>query len=141
MYLDDKITYEEYSHLRELVGWHKVSKRQFDIGQSKGLFMVVLREETQDNRCIGLARASGDGGYYLMLTDVIVHPDFQGRGYGRKLLEAFMQYVDENTMQGETTMLLLASAQGKEGFYEKFGFKKRPHDNFGYGMSQWITKD
>lgn len=141
MHFDDKITYEEYSLLRELVGWHKVSKRQFAIGQEKGLFMRVLRDESDNNRCVGLGRASGDGGYYIMLTDVIVHPDFQGQGYGRMLLESFMQYVDSITEQGETTMLLLASAKGKEEFYEKFGFKKRPHDNYGYGMSQWYSKD
>lgn len=141
MYLDDKITYEEYCELRELVGWHKVSRRQFDIGQEHGLFMRVLRDEENGNRCIGLARASGDGGYYLLLTDVIVRPEFQGMGYGRMLLESFMQFVSDSMQAGETTMITLASAKDKEGFYEKFGFKKRPHDNFGYGMSQWVTKD
>lgn len=96
---------------------------------------------TDEGKCAGVARASGDGGYYLLLTDVIVHPDFQGKGYGRKLLESFMRFVHENTMHGETVMITLASAKGKEGFYEKFGFKKRPCENYGHGMSQWYTKD
>jgi len=33
------------------------------------------------------------------------------------------------------------SAKGRESFYEKYRFEKRPNDKFGAGMSQWIKKE
>ena len=134
---DNKITYDEYAGLRKLVGWSPVSERQFEIGMPRSLFLTVLRD---DGRCIGLARALGDGGYYILLSDVIVHPDYQKQGWGRKMLEQFMKYVDSINEENEKTMLILTAAKGKEGFYEKFGFVKRPDEKLGCGMSQWYTK-
>lgn len=31
---------------------------------------------------------------------------------------------------------VLFATKGKEGFYEKFGFDKRPNEQFGCGMAQ-----
>lgn len=38
-------------------------------------------------------------------------------------------------------MFILGAARGKEAFYEKFGFKVRPNDFSGSGMSMWRTKE
>jgi hypothetical protein len=38
-------------------------------------------------------------------------------------------------------MVNLMAAQGKEGFYKKFGFAERPNDGHGAGMSLWIGND
>ena len=35
----------------------------------------------------------------------------------------------------------LMSAIGKETFYEKFGFVKRPRDRRGAGMDLWLDKE
>lgn len=42
---------------------------------------------------------------------------------------------------GYTAYLILGAATGKEGFYEKFGFKVRPNDFSGSGMSMWRVKE
>jgi hypothetical protein len=41
---------------------------------------------------------------------------------------------------GEQTLVMLMAAKNKEGFYEKFGFIKRPDETYGAGMSQWLLK-
>ena len=42
---------------------------------------------------------------------------------------------------GDKIMFILGAAKGKEGFYEKFGFKVRPNDFNGSGMSMWKAKE
>lgn len=42
---------------------------------------------------------------------------------------------------GDKIMFILGAAKGKEDFYEKFGFKQRPNDFSGSGMSMWKTKE
>lgn len=137
MEFDNTLTFEEYKELREIVKWTAYSQRQYEAAVKNSLYLTVLRE---DGRCIGMSRAIGDGGYSVLLADVIVHPDYQGRGLGRMMLEKFMKFVDSMTLPGETTMITLVASKGKEEFYEKFGFIKRPDDTYGCGMTQWYKK-
>lgn len=37
-------------------------------------------------------------------------------------------------------MFILGAAKGKEAFYEKFGFNKRPNEQSGHGMSMYKVK-
>jgi hypothetical protein len=51
------------------------------------------------------------------------------------LMNEVMKFIRENACLGAVVGLM--SAQGKEGFYEKFGFWKRPTERFGHGMMQF----
>ena len=76
-----------------------------------------------------MARAVGDGGYHLLVVDVIVHPDYQHKGIGKQMITQLMDFVHSEYIEdGETTMVSLLSAKDKEPFYEKFGFFRRPND-------------
>lgn len=87
-------------------------------------------------RLVATARVITDGVYYATLWDVIVDPDFQGHGIGR----AVMRRAVEPFLGRKFSFIALFSAEGKESFYEKLGF--RPH---GRGMildqSQWPEED
>jgi predicted acetyltransferase len=52
-----------------------------------------------------------------------------------------MNYIKQNMQERETIFVSLMAAGAKEGFYEKFGFIKRPNDSWGHGMSQYIKKE
>lgn len=132
------ISFENYNSLREAVGWKLISRRQYNIGIRGSQYIKIL--ET-DGKAIGLIRAIGDGGYYLVLVDVIIHPDYQGNGLGRLLLEDFMKYADSITEDSERLHISLIAAKGKEAFYEKFGFTARPTEDLGAGMSNYYTKE
>ncbi len=82
----------------------------------------------------------GDGGYVYFICDVIVRPDYQSRGLGRRLIETVLSWLRQQVGEDETIMINLMSAMGKEPFYEKLGFHKRPFDNHGSGMSQWLER-
>lgn len=133
------ITFEEYNELRRLVGWGTISERQFNTSIPNSRFITVGK---CNGRTISMARAVGDGGYHLLIVDVIVHPDFQGRGIGKEMLSQLMNFVKNGYVKkGETTMVSLLSAKGKEPFYEKLGFMKRPNDERGAGMSLFYTQE
>lgn len=133
------ITFEEYNELRKLVGWGTISERQFNTSIPNSRFITVGK---CDGKTISMARAVGDGGYHLLIVDVIVHPDFQGQGIGKEMLSQLMNFVKNGYVEkGETTMVSLLSAKGKEPFYEKLGFMKRPNDERGAGMSLFYTQE
>ncbi|MGN0588322.1 MAG: GNAT family N-acetyltransferase [Ruminiclostridium sp.] len=133
------ITFEEYNELRRLVGWGTISERQFNTSIPNSRFITVGK---CDGKTVSMARAVGDGGYHLLIVDVIVHPDFQGQGIGKEMLSQLMDFVKNGYVKkGETTMVSLLSAKGKEPFYEKMGFMRRPNDERGAGMSLFYTQE
>lgn len=134
-----EITFEEYNKLRKLVGWGEISERQFNTSIPNSRFITVGK---CSGETISMARAVGDGGYHLLVVDVIVHPDFQGQGIGREMISQLMDFVKNGYVEkGETTMVSLLSAKNKEPFYEKVGFMRRPNDERGAGMSLFYTQE
>lgn len=71
---------------------------------------------------IGTARVLTDGAYYATVWDVIVHPQYRGKGIGRLLVH---RAVEPFLNRGFQFIALFAS-EGKEPFYEKMGFHPHP---------------
>ncbi|ABB58270.1 GNAT family N-acetyltransferase [Synechococcus elongatus] len=69
------------------------------------------------DRLLGFARATSDGIYRATIWDVIVHPDFQGSGIGRKLVETVLSHP--HVSHAERVYLMTTHQQR---FYEKVGF-------------------
>jgi len=90
---------------------------------------------------VGMARVIIDYGYIVYIADVIVRPDYQGMGIGRALMSKVKAYIDENIAPGQGKFISLMAAPGKESFYEKYGFIKRPNDTLGCGMTQWMQNE
>ena len=71
----------------------------------------------QGSRLVGFGRASSDGVFRAVLWDVVVAREYQGRGLGRRIVEALLQ---EPALQGvERTYLMTTNSTG---FYEQLGF-------------------
>lgn len=69
-------------------------------------------------RMIGFARATSDGIYRASIWDVAVHPDYQGAGLGRKLVETVLMHPHMNRVE---RIYLMTTHQQK--FYERIGFE------------------
>ena len=89
---------------------------------------------------VGMARVVSDGGYVFFIVDVLVLPEYQRKGIGETMMKKVMEYIQSNLREGYCIQIDLLAANGKEKFYEKFGFISRPDDNFGCGMTKRITK-
>lgn len=65
---------------------------------------------------IGAGRALADGINSAYLCDIAVHPDYQGLGIGKGIVNELLDLC-----AGHKKVILYANA-GKEGFYRKLGF-------------------
>ncbi len=71
--------------------------------------------------------------------DVVVHPDYQGNGYGKLLIESLLNFIKGNIDGNKEIMVQLLSAPGKQTFYSKFGFKVK-HEVAEDEMYMWVKK-
>ena len=67
-------------------------------------------------KIIGFGRAISDGQYQSAIYDVVVLPEFQGKGVGKIIMDALLEKLQK------TGPVLIYVAPGKEDFYRKFGF-------------------
>lgn len=81
---------------------------------------------------IGIGRIIGDGGLYFYIQDLIILPDFRGKGVGKTLMNELMKYIRANAQPG--AFVALMAAKGLEKYYESFGFKARDKDAPGMYM-------
>jgi ribosomal protein S18 acetylase RimI-like enzyme len=72
-------------------------------------------------RLIGLARATSDGVYRATIWDVVIHPDYQGAGLGRKLVETVLSHPRMSRVE---RVYLMTTHQ--QHFYERIGFECNP---------------
>ena len=70
-----------------------------------------------------MGRLIGDGAMYWYLQEIIVLPQFQGKGVGTMIVNHLIDYAKANSISGEFTTIGGVSAKGKEPFYEKMGFE------------------
>ncbi len=66
---------------------------------------------------IGISRAMTDYGYWSYLADLAVHPDYQKRGIGRKLI------AETKIRAGNDCTLLLLAAPSALSYYRQVGFR------------------
>jgi N-acetylglutamate synthase-like GNAT family acetyltransferase len=71
------------------------------------------------DRLIGCARAMSDGVYRATIWDVVIHPDYQGAGLGRKLVETVLTHPLVNRVE---RVYLMTTRQ--QEFYKKIGFQE-----------------
>lgn len=134
----DKMTGEEYNELRGSVEWKLLTSGQAERGIAHTTFLAAVRD---GERIVGMGRVLFDFGYTAYLGDVIVRPQYQGQGIGTQIVTRLLERTMDAACEGDRIMFILGAAKGKEAFYEKFGFKQRPNDFSGCGMSMWRAKE
>ncbi|WP_406660327.1 GNAT family N-acetyltransferase [Methanolobus sp. ZRKC3] len=120
---------KEYLLLREAAGWSVSDNEVMERGLDNSVYCVCA---VANSTVIGMSRLIGDHGLVYFVADTIVLPEYQNQGIGTQLMEGIMSYLEKNAPAN--SFITLMSAKGREGFYEKFGFFKRPNDDYGHGM-------
>lgn len=133
--ITNTITPKEYMDMRRIVGWGVFPLEQAAEGLKNSAVLCCIRD---NGKLIGIGRTVSDHGYVVYIADVIVVPEYQGQGLGREIMEYLMDQIRLSLKPGYRVMVSLMAAQGKEKFYNKFGFIDRPNDYYGCGMHQWI---
>jgi len=112
-----RLTPAENRSLMIAVGWLK-EENSDDGTRHPSLFTVVANYR---NQVIGAATVSGNGVDTFRIRDVVVRPEFQGRGVGSKLMLEVLAWVDREVPKGEFVTLETGTATTR--FYEKLGFQ------------------
>lgn len=125
------ISAEEFCRLRESVGFQKLTIEQANMVLSNTPFIVCA---VCNGRSVGIVRVLTDMLTDAYITDVIISPDFQGMGLGKRLIDNALLFLKGHSMSNVKLACSLYANSGKEPFYEKVGFKRLPDDKYGYGM-------
>ena len=128
------LSVEDYCELRSSVGWASIAEDQAKSSLVHSDFVISCQE---DNHTVGCARVFWDKGYIAYLADVIVKPEYQRHGIGKRLVSECIRYIDSQLKEGWRIKIVIVSVKGKEKFYEQFGFTTRPNDQDGAGMNLW----
>ena len=110
---------DEFRYLWSAVWGEPPAYEQVKLALDHTLFRVGIYDGTS---IIAMARVIGDLGMCYYIKDVIVHPDYQGRGTGRVLINEILRYIRENGVPGTHIFTELCAMPDKIPFYEKFGF-------------------
>lgn len=129
-FIENSLSYDIYFRLRESVGWKNFSPTQTKRALDKSAYDIIAKD---DEQVIGMARSIGDGLYYF-IADVIVIPEWQGRGIGTKMIQLLMTHIREEMPEGSRVSVQLIAEKGKEEFYRNLGFKELPNEYCGAGM-------
>ena len=70
-----------------------------------------------ENKQVGFARVITDYAVFAWLLDVFILPEYQGKGYGKKLMKAIMKH---SNLQGLRRWGL--GTDDAHGLYKQFGF-------------------
>ncbi|WOD38975.1 GNAT family N-acetyltransferase [Nodosilinea sp. E11] len=70
---------------------------------------------------IGFARATSDGVFRATIWDVVISPDYQGGGLGRRLVETLVAHPHMSRVE---RVYLMTTHQ--QGFYARIGFEENP---------------
>ncbi|MBO9999310.1 MAG: GNAT family N-acetyltransferase [Cyanobacteria bacterium SID2] len=71
------------------------------------------------DRLVGFGRVTSDGIYRATIWDVVVHPEYQGVGLGRKLVETLLTHPHVSRVE---RVYLMTTHQQR--FYERIGFEE-----------------
>lgn len=128
---------DEFKFLFESVGWSSPSLSQIDVSLNNSLVVFSLYK---DDKLVGMARLLGDKGMSYFIKDFVIHPNYQGQGLGRRLMDHINQYILNQIEENWAVCVELVSAKGKEEFYKKLGFTSLPNDFSDSGMRKMIRK-
>lgn len=135
-YRNNELTKEDYFRLRTSVGWNNWTEAQVGQALPHSLRAVTAVE---DGHTVGMARLVGDG-IYFVLVDVVVQPEYQGRGAGRHMVGLLLDWLQKGLPAGGRASVQLIAEPGKEPFYEALGFRRLPNGFCGSGMRRVFHK-
>ena len=119
MYNPKSLKAEEFIFLWETVWGDGPSLEQTRLAMEHTLFRVSIYD---GNEIVAMARMIGDMGLDYYIKDVVVKPEYQGKGIGRLLINELLKFIKENGIKNTDIFVELCAMPDKIPFYEKFGF-------------------
>lgn len=120
---DRDIDLYELEELCDAVGWSRRPLRKVKKAiQYSFLVMTMWEQRGNSRRMIGFSRATSDHAFNATIWDVVVHPDFQGKGLGKALMD---QLIKKLRSEDISNITLFADPHVVD-FYRQLGFMPDP---------------
>jgi len=112
------LTKDSLLRLYKNVGWIKYTEDPDGLNRAimNSTYVVTIFD---DGELIGLARCMSDDVSINYLQDILIDPEYQRQGIGRKLLENCL----ERFKHVRTHVILTDDEERQKNFYESFGYK------------------
>ena len=112
--MNELINPEDISSLREAVGWNRMDQEL-----SNPLFTSYCHIAVYDGtELIAYIDSVSNGVTDAYIQDLMVHPNYQGKGIGTELMNQMIAYMREKHIY----MVSVIFEEKLKDFYEKFGF-------------------
>lgn len=115
----NELSAEEFILLWEKVWGQAPSLEQVRLAMQHTLFRVSIFD---GDTIVAMARVIGDMGLDYYIKDVVVRPEYQGKGIGRMIINELLKFINDNGIIGTDIFVELCAMPDKIPFYEKFGF-------------------
>lgn len=115
----NELTGEEYIYLWNSVWDEAPLIEQVNLAMNNTLIRISIHD---GDKIIAMARAIGDKGLCYYIKDVVVKPEYQGKGIGKSLIEELLKCINNDVIKGTEIYVELAAFPEVKKFYEKCGF-------------------
>lgn len=120
---DREIDLYDLEELCDAVGWSRRPLRKVKKAIQHSFLVVTLWEQRGSRRrLVGFSRATSDHAFNATIWDVVVHPDYQGRGLGK----ALMRHVIKKLRSEDISNITLFADPHVVDFYRNLGFMPDP---------------
>ena len=126
----NELSAEDFIYLWESVWDETPSIDQVKLAMENTLFRVSVFD---GEKIIAMARVIGDKGLSYYIKDVVVLPEYQGKGVGRILINELLKYVNDNGIKNTDIYVELCAMPEVAEFYKKCGFDS----NDGIRLKMW----
>nr|YP_009391551.1 hypothetical protein [Laurenciella marilzae]ARW59695.1 hypothetical protein [Laurenciella marilzae] len=113
----------DLEQLCDAVGWVKRPIKKVKIAiENSFLIICIFHYKENKKNLIGFARATSDESFNATIWDVVIHPDFQGKGIGKALMQETIKQLRYHDI---STITLFADPEVIQ-FYKRIGFITDP---------------
>ncbi len=123
-YLEESAPTVDYLDLFNTTGWNDAycfSIKEIEQSIRNVWYSVSAYHGSQ---MVGTGSIISDGIHHALIVNMIVHPDFQNRGIGTKILDLLVTKCKKHRIRD----IQLFAAENKFPFYRKYGFMPRPEN-------------
>lgn len=113
---NERVNVQEICNLRQSVGWNRMEKEMANPRLNSYYHIAVYEEENQ--KLIGFVDSVSNGVTDVYIQDLMVHPDFQGKGLGSELMNKMIDYLKK----ADIYMISVLYDEDLKDFYSRFGF-------------------
>lgn len=110
--INNEVLSEELIEVFQSVGWRKNPNNIVEA--FKNSYYITAYH---GKKLIGFARAISDSCYYTNIFDVIVRPEYEKQGVGKRMMLMLREKF-------KGTYFFLTYTEGRKEFYEKCGFEE-----------------